>query len=176
MSSNLDIQTRPATLRDAKAIAEIHVNTWQVAYADLVPDDVLKAMSVEKQQAMWREAIQYSEPQVVVALDGNAHRGLCRGLTAHATPKPNRPMVKSGPCTSLPIIGMKAWAWPCGTPAAKVWWTKGCLDVSLWVLLRNERAMRFYDLAGFKREMNTAKTVPMGSGKVEEIRLKRSLS
>jgi ribosomal protein S18 acetylase RimI-like enzyme len=53
---------------------------------------------------------------------------------------------------------------------------EGCLDVSLWVLIRNERAMRFYDLAGFKREMNTAKTVPMGSGKVEEIRLKRSLS
>ena len=48
--------------------------------------------------------------------------------------------------------------------------------MTLWVLLRNERALRFYELAGFKRDMASAKTVPMGSGKVEEIRLKRSLA
>ena len=72
MSSNLNIQVRPATVRDAKTIAEIHVNTWHTAYAGLVPDDYLKGMSVDKLQAQWRESIQYSEPQVVVALDGNA--------------------------------------------------------------------------------------------------------
>jgi len=35
--------------------------------------------------------------------------------------------------------------------------------------------LRFHDLAGFKREMTTIKTVPMGTVKVEEIRLKRDL-
>jgi hypothetical protein len=30
-------------------------------------------------------------------------------------------------------------------------------------------------LAGFKREMNTARTVPLGGVKVEEVRLKRKL-
>jgi hypothetical protein len=44
------------------------------------------------------------------------------------------------------------------------------------VPLANERAMRFHELAGFKREMSSAKTVPVGSVKVEEIRLKRALS
>ena len=53
---------------------------------------------------------------------------------------------------------------------------EGCTEVTLWVLLRNERALRFYELAGFKRDMASAKTVPMGSGKVEEIRLKRPLA
>ena len=48
--------------------------------------------------------------------------------------------------------------------------------MTVWVPLRNERALRFHELAGFKREMSTAKTTPVGSIKIEEIRLKRSLS
>ena len=43
-------------------------------------------------------------------------------------------------------------------------------------MLRNERALRFYELAGFKREMSTAKTFTLGSGKVEEVRMRRDLS
>jgi len=42
--------------------------------------------------------------------------------------------------------------------------------------LGDERALRFHDLAGFKREMTSIKTVPMGTVRVEEIRMKRDLS
>jgi ribosomal protein S18 acetylase RimI-like enzyme len=51
-----------------------------------------------------------------------------------------------------------------------------CTKVTLWIPLGNERALRFHDLAGFKREMTTIKTVLMGTVKVEEIRLKRNLT
>jgi hypothetical protein len=44
------------------------------------------------------------------------------------------------------------------------------------VPLRNERAIRFHELAGFKREMSTAKTAVVGSVKIEEVRLKRPLA
>jgi hypothetical protein len=44
-----------------------------------------------------------------------------------------------------------------------------------WVPLRNERALRFHESAGFKREMTTAKTA-VGGVKIEEVRLKRALS
>ena len=50
-----------------------------------------------------------------------------------------------------------------------------CTDVTVWVPLRSEKALRFFDAAGFKREMNTARTVPLGGVKVEELRLKRTL-
>jgi ribosomal protein S18 acetylase RimI-like enzyme len=53
---------------------------------------------------------------------------------------------------------------------------EGCTKVSIWVPLGNERALRFHDLAGFKREMTSIKTVPMGAVKVEEIRMKRDLN
>ena len=45
----------------------------------------------------------------------------------------------------------------------------------MWVPLRNERVLRFYELAGFKRELNTARTTPVGDIKIEEIRLKRPI-
>ena len=65
-------QVRPASVRDAKAIAQIHVAAAQAAYKDLLPDNQLSPPSVEKRQAYWREAIEYSEPQVqvVINMDG----------------------------------------------------------------------------------------------------------
>ena len=45
------IQVRPATLRDAKAIAQIHTVAAQAALKGLVPDEQLKSFSVEKRQA-----------------------------------------------------------------------------------------------------------------------------
>ena len=38
------------------------------------------------------------------------------------------------------------------------------------------RAGQFLELAGFKRKLKTAKTVPLGSVKLEEIRLSRALA
>lgn len=53
---------------------------------------------------------------------------------------------------------------------------EGCTNVTSWVPLRNERALRFHELAGFKREMSTAKTAQVGGLKIEEVRLKRALN
>ncbi len=53
---------------------------------------------------------------------------------------------------------------------------EGCTNVTAWVPMRNERALRFHELAGFKREMSTAKTAVIGGVKIEEVRLQRSLN
>jgi ribosomal protein S18 acetylase RimI-like enzyme len=53
---------------------------------------------------------------------------------------------------------------------------EGCTNVTLWVPLRNERAMRFFELAGFKRELSTARTSLVGTVRIEEIRLQRTLA
>ena len=49
-------------------------------------------------------------------------------------------------------------------------------QVTAWVPLRNERALRFHELAGFKRELSTAKTAVIGGVKIEEVRLKRPIN
>ena len=52
---------------------------------------------------------------------------------------------------------------------------EGCSEVTLWIPLCNDRALRFADLAGFKRELSSAKTATVGGVKLEEIRLRRPL-
>lgn len=166
---------RPATSRDAKTIAEIHVATWQAAYKDLMPEDHLSKITVEKRLPYWREAIEFSEPQLLVATEGDQIVGFV-GFD------------RSRDAGTKSTVG-EIWAmyvapahW--GKGAGLALWDgareglkeEGCTQVTLWVLLRNERALRFYEqAAGFKREMPSLKTVAFGSAKLEEIRLKRAV-
>lgn len=48
---------RPATPADADAIGEIHVRSWQHAYAGQLPDDFLAGLSVANRQRGWRERL-----------------------------------------------------------------------------------------------------------------------
>ena len=166
---------RHATSRDAKAIAEIHVATWQAAYKDLMPEEYLGKITVEKRQAYWREAIEFSEPQLLVATDGDQ----VVGFVGFDRSRDAGTKSTVGEIWAL-YVSPEHW----GKGAGLALWDgareglkeEGCTQVTLWVLLRNERALRFYEhAAGFKREMPSLKTVAFGSVKLEEIRLKRAV-
>ena len=138
------IQVRPATLRDAKAIAQIHTVSAQEAYKGLVPDEQLKAMSsVEKRQAYWREAIEYCEPQVQVAVDGEKIVGFV-GYDRSRDEK-SRPTtgeiwaIYAAPTHWNQGIGLALW-----DAAREGLIDEGCTEVTLWVMLKNERALRFF--------------------------------
>jgi ribosomal protein S18 acetylase RimI-like enzyme len=47
------MRIRRAAKRDAAAIARVHVETWQAAYAGLLPDSLLAGMSDVRQSAWW---------------------------------------------------------------------------------------------------------------------------
>ena len=47
------IRIRRASRSDATAIARVHVETWQSAYAGLLPDSMLAGMSDVRQAAWW---------------------------------------------------------------------------------------------------------------------------
>jgi ribosomal protein S18 acetylase RimI-like enzyme len=173
--SDTEITVRPAKMSDAKAIAEIHVEAWAAAYAGIIPEDHLKSMTLAKREALWLDAIKYAEPHVWVALDANAIVGFV-GFDRSRDPKSKATTGEIWAMYAAPDywgegVGLALW-----DAARDGLVEEGFADVTLWVLLKNERALRFYELAGFKREMNTAKTVPMGSAKVDEIRMKRSLN
>jgi ribosomal protein S18 acetylase RimI-like enzyme len=168
-------RVRHASLKDAKAVAEIHVAAWQAAFKGILPDEQLVAMSVEKRQAFWREAIDIGEPQVLVATDADR----VVGFVAF-----DRSRDKGTPPTTgeIWVIAAAPALWSTGVGLA-LWdgardglQEEGCTKVTVWVPLRIERSLRFHELAGFKREMSTAKTVEMGGVKVEEIRLQRKIA
>ena len=169
------IQVRPATLRDAKAIAQIHTASAMEAYRGLVPDDQLKSMSsVEKRQAYWREAIEFCEPQVQVAIDGDKIVGFV-GFDRSRDEKSRQTTGEIWAIYASPThwnqgVGVALW-----DAARDGLQEEGCTKVTLWTYLRNERALRFFELAGFKRELNTTKTTEVGHVRLEELRLHRSL-
>lgn len=174
MSSTTTCQVRPATLRDAKQIAELHNATVREAFKAMLTDTQVPLVPVEKRQAYWREAIEFSEPQVHVAIDDDRIVGFV-GF--------DRSRDKGTPQTMGEIwaLYVAPGHWSMGVGLA-LWdaareglQEEGCTHVSIWLPIANERAMRFFELAGLKREMSSAKTVAIGGVKIEEIRLKRAL-
>ena len=166
---------RPAAPRDAKAIAEIHVATWQAAYQDVIPDDFLKAMTVEKRLAYWREAIEFSDPQILVAVDADK----VIGFVGFDRSRDAGTKSTVGEIWALYITpehwrqGAGLALWDGARDGLK---DEGCTQVTLWVLVANEKALQFYEqAAGFKREMASLRTTAFGSSKLEEIRLKRPI-
>ena len=166
---------RPAAARDAKAIAEIHVASWQAAYGDLMPADYLAKMTLEKRQAYWSEAISYSEPQLLVATDGDTIVGFV-GYDRSRDAKTRSTVGEIWAIYVAPSYwrtGVGLALWDGARDGLK---EEGCTQVTLWVLLGNQRALLFCEhAAGFKREMTSLKSVAFGVAKLEEIRLKRAL-
>ena len=166
---------RSAAPRDAKAIAEIHVATWKAAYQGLIPDDFLKAMTVEKRLAYWREAIEFSDPQILVATDAEK----VVGFVGFDRSRDAGTKSTVGEIWAL-YIAPEHWRqgaglalWDGARDGLK---EEGCTQVTLWVLVANERALQFYEqAAGFKREMPSLRTTAFGTTKLEEIRLKRAI-
>lgn len=175
MSSTTTFQVRSATLRDAKAIAEIQVQAIHAFYKGVLPDDDLCAITVEKRQPFWREAIEFSEPQVLVATEGDrviGFVGFDRSRDRGTPPAVGEIWaIYLDPAHWGKGVGLSLW-----DAARDGLAEEGCTKVTLWLSLSNERVLRFFELAGFKRELPSAKTVPMGAVKVEEIRLKRTIS
>ena len=170
-----DYKVRPAEMSDSRAVAEVHAAAARAAYEGLLPEDQLRALAPSTREAKWREAIEFSEPQVHVAeLDGEIVGFV--GFDRSRDPKT--------PSTTGEIwaIYVKPEHWDKGVGVA-LWDAaregleeEGCTVVTIWVPLRNDRALRFHELAGFKREMKTAKTSMLGDVKIEEVRLKRSVA
>jgi ribosomal protein S18 acetylase RimI-like enzyme len=165
---------RPAAASDADAISAVHAASSQAAYEGLVPAQH-ESLPMEKRRAFWRDAIEFSEPQVHVGLDPV---GALVGFTGFDRSRDPKSRPTTGEIWAFYVLPSH---WNSGAGLA-LWDAtreglveEGCTEVTLWIPLCNVRALRFFELAGFKRETNTAKTAVIAGVKLEEIRLKRKL-
>lgn len=166
-------KVRPAEIDDADAVASVHALSSHAAYEHVAPADH-ESLPLEKRRAFWRDAIEYSEPQVQVALDGDKVVGFV-GFDRSRDPKSKATTGEIWAVYVLPShwdqgVGLALW-----DAAREGLIEEGCTEVTLWIPLCNERALRFFEGAAFKREIKTAKTALIGGIKLEEIRLKRPL-
>ncbi len=167
-------QVRPAAQGDAEQVAAVHAASSHAAYEAVAPAGQ-QALPVEKRRAFWRDAIEYGEPLVQVAVDAAQVVGFV-GYDRSRDPKSKN---TTGEIWAL-YVEPSHW----GRGAGLALWDaareglleEGCTEVTLWIPLCNDRALRFAELAGFKRELNTARTAVIGGVKLEEIRLRRPLN
>jgi L-amino acid N-acyltransferase YncA len=164
----------PATLEDARQVAEIHVATWQSAYQGILPAEYLASLSVDKREAMWRESIVKGAPQLFVAKVEGAMVG----------------WVAFGPCRDAgsPPDFAEVWAiyvappsWSSGV-GRRLWHRsqarmleQGFKTVSAWVFTQNARAIKFYRAAGFAPDLSSVKEFELGGKQLQEIRYTRAL-
>jgi GNAT superfamily N-acetyltransferase len=145
-----EVRIREATLADARACAEVHVEGWRWAYRGLLPDDHLDRLSVEERERMWREG--FAEPGQRVAWvaerdgrvvgfcvtgpseDADADRGTAEVYAIYLRPE----VVGTG-------VGRRLFA-----HAVDDLRRRGFRAATLWVLEANERARRFYERAGWR--------------------------
>src|SRR5258708_1679353 len=74
---------RKAVPADARAIAEVHVQSWRETYPGVVPADVIAALSVEEREKAWAENLLEGPPHFrftfVVDLPGPGIVGFAAG-------------------------------------------------------------------------------------------------
>lgn len=173
MAANELICIREAVAEDAMAVAQAHVRSWQVGYGALLPAEYLDALRPEDRASRYAfDQMNPDGPFTQVAVDGDR-------ICGHVT---------TGRCRDDELQGSgEIWAiyvdpprWGSGVGRRLI--AAGCAHLrrqghrtaSLWVLSGNNRARRFYELAGWHWD-GTQRTDSIGNHPVHEVRYQREL-
>jgi GNAT superfamily N-acetyltransferase len=164
------VEIRPATSADARRVAEVHIASWRAAYAGLIPDELLADLSVDAREQGWATAISRGDTVSVSVVDDN--------VTGFAATGPARDDDLPGAAGELYAIYLEPEYWSSGIGHVLHEAAMGALAASgfdravLWVLDRNERALRFYAQHGWVAD-GAVKDDARGSAVLHELRLVR---
>jgi len=170
------VGVRPARADDARAVAEIHVRTWQAAYVGLVPAAYLAALDVSRYETMWRGRIEGGTPLLQVATDAG---GALLGWIAFDASRDPAAAPDVAEIWAL-YVGAAHWGGGVGRAlwqgAREALRARGYASVELWAFPQNVRAVRFYGAIGFAVEPESAKQFELGGARLDEVRFVRTLA
>ena len=163
---------RKALPGDANAIAQVHIRSWQEAYRDLMPAEFLKGLdaTLARRESFWVRSIESGESDVWVA---ELDRQVIGWISIGASRDEEAAGANAGEVMAIYVL---AKCWQAGVGLAL--WNAGlqflmeqgyeCL--TLWVLSRNERAIRFYSKAGCLEDPGSERHLQRGGVTLEEMR------
>jgi ribosomal protein S18 acetylase RimI-like enzyme len=169
---------RKALPTDAKAIAQVHISSWQEAYRDLMPADYLSSLqnTLAQREAFWARSIESGESNVWVAeLDKQVVGWISLGASRDED-------VAAENVGEVMAIYVLARCWQTGVGLAL--WKAGLRDLmeqgfqclTLWVLAGNERAIRFYRRAGCVEDAGSERNLQRGGVALVEVRYRLPLT
>lgn len=163
------MQITHAAPEDARAVAQIHVDSWREAYKAILPAQYLASLSVEKRQTWWDQCIAEGKPELLVAKSNGVVQGWINfgaSRDEDATPTDGEIWaVYVAPASWSAGTGRQLWS-----SARQRMRSQGFGSCSLWVFAQNARAIRFYEAAGFARDSIPAKSFQLAGRQVEEVR------
>jgi ribosomal protein S18 acetylase RimI-like enzyme len=147
-------QTRPVTIRravaaDAATVGRIHVESWNVAYRGIMPDDVIARTDLAYRTALWTERIADAKWPVFLSEENGEAVAFCQMIP---TPDADDDPARVGHITSLhvlPALRGKGYGRRLLEHVLAEFRHRGFSEVTLWVLEENRNARRFYELSGF---------------------------
>jgi ribosomal protein S18 acetylase RimI-like enzyme len=145
------VRIREAEPKDAAAIAEIHVRSWQAAYRGQLADDYLDDLNLEDRLDQHRQSLEspMSEWRTWLAEDGGSP-------VAFAVTGPSQDADADPKTAELYAIYLEPDL--VGTGLGRTLFEhavgdlreRGFRTATLWVLETNDLARRFYEVAGWK--------------------------
>ena len=161
---------RRATAADAAAIAEVHVRTWQAAYAHVFGAERLGRITAERRLPMWHEILVSPEVAAFVAEEEARVVGFC-------TVGRSREADADGELQAIYVLP-DVWGTGAGPALMRAGLDElraaGRRDAILWVLEDNPRARRFYEREGWALDGERREGEYVGVRTVE-VRYRRSL-
>jgi GNAT superfamily N-acetyltransferase len=164
---------RLAAPQDARAIADVHVRSWQAAYRTLLPDEYLDNLRPEDRAA--RYDFSHTDPQKPRTLVAEADGIICGFATTR--PAEDRDLPGFGELCAL-YASPEFWNRGIGVAlveAARAQMAgQGFQSAALWLLKGNERGERFYRRDGWGPD-GAHKSERMWGVDVEDFRFVRAL-
>ena len=139
-----DLRVRPASVDDARGIAEVHVQAWREAYARHLPAEFLRALTVEPRVDRWAAIIADDVTDVHIAESGGRIVGWATAGDGRDDDRPVR--------RELEGIYVLAELYGTGAGALLLDAAIGTGDAYLWMMDDNPRAEAFYRRHGFARD------------------------
>jgi ribosomal protein S18 acetylase RimI-like enzyme len=140
---------RRAVSADAAAVGRIHVESWNVAYRGIMPDDVIARTDLAYRTAFWHERIADREWPVFLIEENGEAVAFCQMIP---TPDADDDPARVGHITSLHVLPHLRGHGHGRTLLDHVlteFRDRGFAEVTLWVLEENWKARRFYEKHGF---------------------------
>lgn len=137
---------RPATVADARRIAEIHTDAWRSVYRGIIPDEVLAELNTDARSVAWEEHLREHRELTILADDhcrvvGWATYGPCRDPDGQGDGEVYG--IYLDPAVCRRGIGRQLW-----TVASTELAGSGFRRIAVWVLTANSAARGFYEALG----------------------------
>ena len=168
------LTVRAARVADAGAIAQVHVETWRVAYRDLLPADEIASISIEQRRGFWTGALSKPNPDKVdVAEDETG------SIVAFCSYGPTRDKDDEG-AAEIYAVYVHPDHWRCGAGrllcerALRAAAERSHGAMALWVVTGNDRACAFYERLGFRRDGGERTNTRFLKTPFDEIRYRKA--